>query len=92
MGLKFTDSKISKNRKTNAPSFDGYAVTPSDTVDLPNGPCDALYVTVTGNVNVQLDADSTALLTLTAGKVYPIMVSRVLSTSTTATGIFALYR
>lgn len=92
MGQLFADTTITKGRDTNSPNFDGYAVTPSDSTDLPNGPTKALFVTVGGNVNVQLDSDSTALLTLTAGEIYPIMVSRVKSTSTTATGIFALYK
>ena len=78
--------------------YDGYAVTASDSVDLPNGPCDALWCTAGGdvagqNVNggVTLLA-TTTLKTLPTGQVVPIQVSRVLSTNTTATGIFALYR
>lgn len=88
--LLFSQSLIT-NGRTIATEYKGEAVTPSDSVALPSGPCNAILVTVGGNVSVALDADSTALLTLTAGEIYPIMAARVNATSTTATGIFALY-
>ena len=107
MGLRFNSTLLNKayNQNINAgfPDFDGYAVTPADGTDLPNGPCKAIYVTGAGNVNVQLVNGNptganasigvgTAVLTsLVAGQILPIAVSRILSTSTTATGIFALY-
>lgn len=70
----------------------GAAVTASDTVDLPDGPCHAIYVTGTGNVNVNLAGGGTAVLTsLAAGQIVRVSASRILATSTTATGIFALY-
>ena len=82
--------------------YDGYAVSASNSADLPNGPCDALYATVAGNIAVQFvrtDASgdvtvlgTTVLTSVAAGEVLPIQVSRVRVTSTTATGIFALYR
>lgn len=80
----------------------GVAVTPSDSVDLPNGTSVALFVTGTGNINV--DIESTSLTTgattnitvlisgVPANSRLHIRASRVRSTSTTATGIFALYR
>ena len=73
--------------------FQGLAVTPSDTVDLPGGTTRALQVTGSGgNVNVNLDGGGTAVLTsLVAGQILEIAVTRVLSTSTTATGLVALY-
>ena len=73
--------------------FEGEPVTPSDSTDLPSGPCSAIYVTGAGNVNVNLaGVGGTAVLTtLSAGQIVRINVSRILSTSTTATGIFALY-
>jgi hypothetical protein len=107
MGQRFNSFLINKayNQNINAgfPDYDGYAVTPADGSDLPNGPCKAIYVTVGGNVNVQLANGNplaggasvgvgTAVLTsLVAGQILPIAASRILSTSTTATGIFALY-
>ena len=86
----------------NSPDFDGYSVTPADGSDLTNGVCDAIYVTGAGNVNVDLmsikqDATGaiagTAVLTsLAAGSITVCAAKRIRSTSTTATGIFALYR
>jgi len=86
----------------NSPDFDGYAVTPADGSDLPNGVCDAIYVTGAGNANVNLwsvKADGTGavagtatLTSLAANSITVCAAKRILSTSTTATGIFALYR
>ena len=78
----------------NVPSdYQAIAVTPADGSDLPNGPCAGLVCTVGGNVNVVLAGTGTAVLTtLVAGTIYDIPLTRILSTSTTATGIFALYR
>lgn len=77
---------------TNVTERTGVAVTPSDSADLPNGACRAISVTGAGNVNVNLASGGTAVLTgLSAGQIVEINVSRILSTSTTATGISALY-
>jgi hypothetical protein len=70
----------------------GVAVTLDDSNDLPNGPCRGIYVTGSGNVNVNLATGGTAVLTgLSAGQIVHIGVSRILNTSTTATGVYALY-
>ncbi len=76
--------------------YDDYAVTPADGTDLPFGGgalgTKALRVTGAGNVAVNLAGGGTATLTgLVAGQILPIAVTRVLATSTTATGIQALY-
>lgn len=72
--------------------FQALAVTPSDSTDLPSGPCTAIAVTGAGNVNINLASGGTAVLTgLSAGQIVRVNASRILSTSTTATGIFALY-
>jgi hypothetical protein len=72
--------------------FEGEAVTPSDSTDLPSGACTAIYVTGAGNVNVNLAGGGTAVLTgLSAGQIVRVNAIRILATSTTATGIFALY-
>lgn len=74
------------------PTYRSAAVTPADGSDLPNGTAIGLRVTGAGNVNVQLAGGGTAVLTgLSAGQTVEVNVSRVLSTSTTATGILALY-
>jgi len=82
-------------------TFDGYAVTPADGTDLPNGVTRGLLCTGSGDIAVQLvrtDAAgnvtvmaTTTLKTVGANEFLPIAVSRVLSTNTTATGIVALY-
>jgi hypothetical protein len=72
--------------------FDGYPATPSDSTDITNGITRAIYVTGAGNVNVNLESGGTAVLTgLSAGQYVRVAVSRILATSTTATGVFALY-
>jgi len=72
--------------------FEGDSVTPADATDLTGGPCTGIYVTGAGNVNVNLAGGGTAVLTgLTAGQIVRVGASRILATSTTATGIFALY-
>jgi hypothetical protein len=71
---------------------DGAAVTPNDGTDLPNKPANGLVAQVAGNVSVHFHGESTAVVIgIAAGQVLPIKVDRVLSTSTTATGIVALY-
>ena len=96
MGLRYSASLLTfaYNNKLalQNPDYDGYAVTASDSVDLSNGPTKALYVTVGGNISVNLAGGGTAvLISVVAGQILPIAVTRVLATSTTATGIVALY-
>jgi hypothetical protein len=68
------------------------AVTPSDSVDLPNGQPRGLYVGATGNVVVRdAGGTNTTLVGLAAGLIHPIAPVRILSTGTTATGIVAVY-
>lgn len=68
------------------------AVTTSDTVDLPFGLCDALYVGGAGIVVAVLEDNSTVQLTAVAGSILPIRLRRVNATSTTATLMVALYQ
>lgn len=65
------------------------AVTKSDTTVLPV--TKAIYVGGTGDLNVIFSEDSAAVLLTGVSGFLPIMVKQVLSTSTTATGIVALY-
>lgn len=70
-----------------------FAVTPSDTVNYATGPARGLYVGTGGTV-VLLPVDNSAVVTLTgvpSGVVLPIWHARVNATSTTATGLVALY-
>lgn len=96
MGLRYSASLLTfaytNKLALQNPDYDGYAVTPSDSVDLGNGPTKAIYVTVGGNISVNLAGGGTAVLTtVVAGQILPIAVTRILATSTTATGIVALY-
>lgn len=81
-----------KNGVKQRTEFQAVDVTPADGTDLPDGACSAIYVTGAGNVNINLASGGTAVLTgLSAGQVVRVNASRILSTSTTATGIKALY-
>lgn len=85
---KFYSKDVNQQRS----ELSGVAVTPADGSDLPNGVCEAIFVTAGGNVNVNLASGGTAVLTgLSAGQIVYCRASRILATSTTATGIFALY-
>lgn len=88
----YSNSVVEKG-VTRRSEFSGEAITPSDSVNLPAGPCNGLLVTGAGNINVDLSSGGTAVLTgLVAGQTVYIDVKRVRATSTTATGIQALYR
>jgi hypothetical protein len=70
----------------------GFAVTPSDTAKLGTNPEGyALYVGVTGNIVVDLISSGTQI-TFSNVPVgfFPVMVSKVWATNTTATNMVAL--
>ena len=68
----------------------GFGIVPDDVVDLPNA-TRALVLASGGDVSVILrNGDAITLPDLTAGVVYPVRVSRVLFTWTTATGLKGL--
>ena len=66
-----------------APAVAHYAVTPSDTADLPVRPR-AFYVNVAGSVAIQDAAGETVTYEVGAGAVLSIRAERVLATGTTA--------
>jgi len=73
------------------PFYDDAApVTPNDSTDLTGGATRAINVTGAGNVKVTMRSGSTVVLAVAAGETR-ISVKRIWSTSTTATGITALY-
>ncbi|MFA6051553.1 MAG: hypothetical protein WC762_03085 [Methylobacter sp.] len=77
---------------TSATEYQGTAVTAADATPLTNGPCSAIYVTGAGSVAGTLASGGTFLLTgLSAGQIVRINASIIAATSTTATGIYALY-
>lgn len=71
------------------------AVTPSDSLTLTwNGAQAATqFITcaVAGNIVVKDSADNSVTLAILAGFAYPIITNKILSTSTTATGICAYF-
>ena len=70
----------------------GLAVTPADATALPGGSCLGIFITGAGNVAGTLATGGTFLLTgLVAGQTVRINASIIAATSTTATGIFAVY-
>jgi hypothetical protein len=76
------------------------AVTPSDTVNIPNISTEdgsgnngcVLYVGVTGNVRVlTAGGDDVTLVGVSAGQFIPVQVVKVFATGTTSTNILALW-
>lgn len=74
------------------PGESAYAVTPSNSVDLAF-PTRGIYVGATGDVRVNMVTTGTAIdfLSLAAGVLHPLRVSRIYASGTTATGIVAVY-
>ena len=79
---------IPTDLKACGPARDAVAVTPNDGADLAY--VSLLSIGVAGNVKVTTLGGSDVVIAMPAG-VYPLWVKRVWSTSTTATGIVALY-
>lgn len=73
-----------------SPAQNGFAVTPSDSVDLPTN-CRSLYVGTAGNI-VLVTAGGTTLtfVNVGAGSILPVRADRVRATGTTAGSIIAL--
>jgi len=71
------------------PAKTAVAVTPSDTVDLPGGVWDALYVGTAGTLTVTM-MDGTKVAFGAATGWMPIRVSRVWATGTAASNIVAV--
>lgn len=69
-----------------------FPVTKSDTVNIPQGVTDAIFVGGAGAVVLVLENGVTdTLATTAAGQLLPIRVKRINSTNTTATDLHALY-
>lgn len=82
---------MSAHRKADATvsAHDARTVTTSDSTVIPV--TRALYVGTTGNINVRMADGTTVLFSNVAVGIFPIQVDQVLSTSTTASNIVALY-
>ncbi len=75
-----------------SPSANGAAVTPSDTDNLPNAGMKGWSVNADGYVCLYLadmdpDSDDPLIVGAKAGVRYPDIVTRIMETNTTATGI-----
>lgn len=66
------------------------AITPSDGSDIPGAYVRAVMAGVAGNINATFADGTTGIFPVLAGQIYPFNITRVLSTSTTATGIVGL--
>lgn len=68
------------------------SITPSDSVNLPNGVCGCVYVGGSGNVVVVDETDTATTLTaVPTGAYIPVAAKRINATSTTATNLVAFY-
>lgn len=73
------------------PLVGGFAITPSDSTDLPQV-TRTLWVGGAGNVSVQMiDGTAITLQGCAAGQEIPVRVRRVYATGTTASNIVGLY-
>ena len=85
-----TDNQSTLFKGLDSPATSGEAVTPSDSTDLTTV-SRALWVGGAGNINVIMSDGTTLLFSgVAAGTLLPLRVSRVKSTSTTATLIVAI--
>ena len=85
-----TDNFSRQQTLTGDPATNGVLITPSDSTDLVTV-SRAVYVGTTGNMKVTMQDSGTVLFTgIPAGTTLPIRVSRIWSTTTTASTIIAL--
>jgi hypothetical protein len=87
-----TDTFASFQDGLTSPAENAVTVTPHDSTDLTTA-TRALYIGGAGNISVETVGGQSAVVFvgLAAGTVLPLRVTRVNSTSTTATSIVALY-
>lgn len=79
-----TDTFKAAARGLSDPGVTHYAITPSDSVDLPNIPR-VIYILTDGNVVVRDRSGVDITYPVTAGQILPFSAVRILATSTTAT-------
>ena len=72
------------------PAYDGAAVTTSDSTDLTNS-ARALYIGATGDVKVKTWGGNVLTFVAVPIGFFPVSVTRVFATGTTATSIIALW-
>lgn len=81
---------VRRPRDTTDPSADASEVTPSNSLDLPDGPCVALYVGSSGDLTVTMLGGTVVTFVAVQG-FCPLQVRRVHATGTDADDIVALY-
>ena len=92
MGMFTTSPKFLGKEPPRLAAYDHIAVTPNNSVDLPNGICKGVVCSGAGNIAGVDPSGATILLTgVPANTVLDHAFSRINATSTTATGIAALY-
>jgi hypothetical protein len=85
-----TDNFSRQQTLTGDPATNAVLITPNDSTDLV-AVTRAVYVGTTGNMKVTMQDSGTVLFTgIPAGTTLPIRVSRIWSTTTTASTIIAL--
>lgn len=85
-----TDNFSRQQTLTGDPATNAVLITPSDSTDLV-AVTRAVYIGTTGNMKVTMQDSGTVLFTgIPAGTTLPIRVSRIWSTTTTASTIIAL--
>lgn len=67
------------------------AVTPSDSTNLANGDCRAIYVGVSGDITLDTPNQTSVLFKAVPVGILPVVTRRVRATGTTATNLVALY-
>jgi len=86
--MKFGPQALLANQ---AAPTNGAAITPSDTVDLPNAATKGIWVGGTGAIKVDMLDSGTVTFNAVPVGLLRIQVKRVWSTGTTATNLLALY-
>jgi hypothetical protein len=89
--MAYNESQFPTYAHTAIGAMDAVAITPSDTLDIPNGPVRALWIGGAGNVALQSGGGTTVVFVgCGGGTVLPVTASRVMATATTATNIVGL--
>ena len=89
--MPIVDSFSNQKTYTSDPLTNAVLVSPNDSADL-GYTTRAVYIGTTGNMKVTMQDSGTVLFTgIPAGTTLPIRVSRIWSTTTTASTILALW-
>ena len=84
------DTFVTNRAGLSSPADNAAAVTPHDDNDL-SYVTRGIMVGVAGNIVVNMQGGQTTTIAVIPGTIYPLRVTRVKATSTTATGIVAIW-